>query len=158
MINNMLKPKTKRLKYIKAWAVIFTWLVVSIVIGGVIGSLVFFLTSKLPNQSLESLLVSIVSYGAVVLVLVVVINKLWKEKDTLKALGMRGSITWKGVIWAAVGCGVYFLASWALILLLSKIFHGFDPNAIKLYDRSQINSGYDITIGLFQVAVFDTGR
>ncbi len=150
----MIKPKTKPSANIFAWIAIYAWLVVSFAIGGAIGALAFFLTNKISNQPLASLLVGIASYGTVLLALVFIIRKFWKQKDILSVLGIRGSITLMGVIWAAIGYGVYFLVSWGLILLLAKIFHSFDPNAIKLYDRTQVSSTPDIILGLLQVAIF----
>lgn len=149
----MLKPKTSPLKGAKAWVLIFAWLIISVAVGALAGGLTHLLTMNLSNQNLASLLVGLVSYGAVLLSLSLAVKKFWKQKDVLGVLGLRGKVQWQSVVWAAIGYGIYFVISWALIYFLAKIFHGFDPNALKHYDRSQVSTTFDIIAGFLQVAI-----
>jgi len=152
-MTSIIKPKSKVITNYKAWIVILIWFIVSIIVGGAAGATTYTLLNKYLNSSYLALATGFASYSFILLTLLFFIEKFWKQKDILEALGMRGRLRWSYIVWAVAGFGAYILLSWAVPLLLAKLIHGFDPSALTQYGRSKPSSTFGLMADLLQVAI-----
>lgn len=149
----MIVPKRAKAGNLKVWGLILACLLVSFIIGGLTGTLIHLLLSGLPlDSSVQNLLVGVASYGMVLFVLFFCTKRIIKTKDISRTFGVRGSFDRRDLIWALLGAIVYFACSWALIFFTAKLLPGFDPNAIRHYDRAQATTFVATICGLIQVA------
>ena len=109
-------------KYFKkylSWFVVFAWMIIAFVAGGAVGAATSTLLTKISNNSsLNLALVGFASYATILIVIVIIIKKYYKEKDVLGFLGMRRRIGWKDIAWTILAFIVYYVVSWAIIWLL----------------------------------------
>src|ERR1035437_2511310 len=103
----MSKTHRRTAKNVRVWLLVFFFAALSYLLGGVIGGGFYLLVTvvlgiQVPESGsirlLFNLLTGIFAYGAIFVALYFGLKKFWKQPDPLKSLGMRGRLTWQGVV------------------------------------------------------------